>query len=373
VADILSTGLVSSLGYDTVSACAAARAGRVRPMELPFAVPDADGDPRPVVGHCAELLTEGLEGDDRLARLLAGALEDLLRRRVEAWHRDLRLGIYLALSPDEPRRTASPPAQAAPDARPRAIWSLALQSLGAKTEFPGSVASFEHASTGHSAVYALCARAQQDLAAGDLDLALVAAVDSLCSATTLRRLDEAERLKTAQNPVGLAPGEAAVALLLSEERLDGESRIGESLAGESRDAPSRIELCKVTESPAPLLGDARAHGRGLDVLLDQLGESLPPSEGGSWFVLDHNGEDDRARDWGAALQRVRDPQALVQGSRETWYPAASFGDCGAAAGGLAICMAAEAFARGYAPAPHAVLLCSSDGPERSACVITNAP
>ncbi len=78
--NIAGIGLVSALGCDAATSCAAARAGLVRSRVLDnFALRSAvDGEAEPVIGHPVSLLTRGFEGDARLMRLLQGALTDLL-------------------------------------------------------------------------------------------------------------------------------------------------------------------------------------------------------------------------------------------------------------------------------------------------------
>jgi 3-oxoacyl-[acyl-carrier-protein] synthase-1 len=56
-----------------------------------------------------------------------------------------------------------------------------------------------------------------------------------------------------------------------------------------------------------------------------------------------------------------------------WYPAASVGDLGAAAGALNVIVAANAIARGFAPGPYVICESSSDEGLRAACVIAQAP
>ena len=74
-------------------------------------------------------------------------------------------------------------------------------------------------------------------------------------------------------------------------------------------------------------------------------------------------------EWGNAVVRL-----VAQSPRFAepvlWYPAASFGDTGAASGAVALCMAIRAFERGYAPAQTATIISSADGSNRAAVRVT---
>jgi 3-oxoacyl-[acyl-carrier-protein] synthase-1 len=90
----------------------------------------------------------------------------------------------------------------------------------------------------------------------------------------------------------------------------------------------------------------------------------------TWPIVDQNGEVFRASDWGCSLVRLRAADGLAEEGVNAWYPAASFGDVGAASGAVATCIAVEAHTRRYAPLPHALILTSSDGPSRAGCVVS---
>src|SRR4051812_8067739 len=100
---ITARGMVSSLGSDVITACAAARAGLVLPAPLDFQVssPD-DGRPEAIAGHPAGEMTRGFEGFARLVRLAALGLGDLLRQAPDGPWLSARTGVYLAL-PDPHR------------------------------------------------------------------------------------------------------------------------------------------------------------------------------------------------------------------------------------------------------------------------------
>src|SRR5213594_3994493 len=101
---VASVGMVTALGCDNATSCAAARAGLVRSSVVKhYRMRSAvDGDEEPVIGHAASLLTHGFEGEARLSRLAQGALADLLARTAEFRWKDRSHRFYLSL-PDPPR------------------------------------------------------------------------------------------------------------------------------------------------------------------------------------------------------------------------------------------------------------------------------
>ncbi len=90
-----------------------------------------------------------------------------------------------------------------------------------------------------------------------------------------------------------------------------------------------------------------------------------------WLVSDHNGENYRASELGHAIVRLRADHEAFAAPLVT-YPAASFGDTGAASALLAIVTVVRAFARNHALADTALVLASSDGGLRGAAAIVRS-
>jgi len=118
--------------------------------------------------------------------------------------------------------------------------------------------------------------------------------------------------------------------------------------------------------PYPFGSDRPSSGRGLAEALHTVlrgihfKHQLP-----LWCLSDHNGDNQRAMDWGSAQVHIEAQQkTLIIG--DTVYPAAAFGDTGAASGALALCLAATAFERRYAPGAIAAVLSSGDAGDRAA-------
>jgi 3-oxoacyl-[acyl-carrier-protein] synthase-1 len=346
---VTSMGANTSLGT-AVTACAAARAGLSRRTAFDREVADAEEGFVPLIGHPIAAVS-GFEGEARLLALALPALLDLLkdvgRTPLE------RTGLFLAL-PDLATRAkmagASLPRSVGLADRLCKMIGLPVNNSATRT-FPDGPVGF-----------ALAMRAGMDwLAAGQSNTAIVGAVDSLCHDVALDALAAQDRLKGGDNSSGLQPGEGAAFLLL-ESGDDVRRRAAKPIA-------SLTAIGMGKESGGD---DDLPRGQGLrDAIMQLVAQSgtLPARE--TWFILDLNGEERRANDWGCCYPQLRlqIPDLLP---RPEWYPATSFGDTGAASAALGVQMAISGFSRAYAPGPCAVVLSSSDDGRRAAIRIERA-
>jgi hypothetical protein len=358
-------GMASSLG-GVVQACAAARAGIVRPRGLGLDALDIDEmAPAPVMGHPAPHLTDGFRGVARWMRLGAAALDDLgfyAQRLPEPeksgclWVLPSRYLHDVAHSLPEERTaatgsTAPPPFLAESDG-PR-LWDML--SRFTRLELPTSPRALlwgDH----HGFVVAL-QRAAQWLREQTVEACLVGAIDSLVEPETAGLLAELRLLKSAESPVGMMPGEAAAFCVL--ERRATALRRG-----------ARIEA--ILEPPA--ITQERIHrfsalpstGEALAEVMQRV--ATPAADEPVGQVLHNlNGDAWRAMEWGSALCRLPPESPLRNGS--PWLPAASFGDTGATSGALALCMGTRAFTRRYARTRRILVALSSYSGEKGAFVL----
>lgn len=373
---IAGIGLVSSLGLDAFTACAAARAGvRRASTSEGFAIRSAvSGAREPVIVHAVPLLTAGFEGEARLLRLLTGALEGLRRSAPALDDPGLVVSAHLAL-PDPARvlsgvglllddkvrsareaAIAASPAPPPDDERAISLLQRAAELAGwASTLRLGGV----HFGGGAAAIEALCA-ARDAVNAGRVPVSVAIAADSLLDEDTLAWLNNCGRLKCDAAPAGLQPGEAAVAIALATLALAPSFEAGAPgvfVAGSATSDEPRAFIEGKTSAGAGLsavVAGARAHAPGETV----------------WIVSDHNGEVYRANELGHAIVRLRasDPGF---GAADLWYPALSFGDAGAASPLLGVAVAARALHRNYAPGRAALVAAGSDDGRR-ACVCVRA-
>ena len=337
------TGMAArtSLG-DAVSAAAAARAGLARPAPLERTTFDEDEGDVPVTGHPVPTVT-GFQGEARLLALLGPVLEELSAPAGTTATERIALLVAVPDLDQRGRESGATPARV-----PGFVERLVART-GAKIP-----AELRHIFPGRTGVARALQAARELLAQGRVEACLVGAVDSLCDDLAVDALAAGGRLKTPDNPVGCQPGEAAVALRVET-------------AEEARRRQTRV-LARVGAlglAREPRSGDRPPVGEGLLAAFQALGDAEPAGGGGTFLVLDRNGETGRASDWGHCVVRLRQ-RGLPLSEAPTWDPAISFGDTGAASAALGAVLAMRGFARSYAPGTSAVVVSSGEDGERSA-------
>lgn len=374
---VVGCGMVSSLGHDVVTGCAAARAGIVRPSELDtYLVANEEAQGESLIAHIVPWLTHGFEGMARQLRLLEGGLADLMRQTPNRPWCDARAGFFVSMpnpgriqsgpkliEDEDERREFEQEAASLSVPSPQQVAKELIDKACTLVDWEGPGLVQFVATSGATGVIEAVAQAQKTLASGALDFAIVVALDSWLDYDTLVWLERAGRLKTPDQPVGLSPGEACAVLVLESPR-HARDRRAETLAS--------IGQTQFGEDPMNLLAGESPTGRTLAEVIDTVrpgagwGNSVRP-----WILSDHNGESYRAAEWGNALVHLVARSDVYQ-DIASWFPAASFGDTGAAAAGVAICVALRAFARGYALHDTAAIVASSDGPTK-ASILVHAP
>ena len=357
-------GMVTPLGLDAVTSCAAARAGLRRIEEIDdLYVPGGEGgDPVPLAGHRVPLVTAGFFGIGRLARLAAAGLADL-RQAVPDLDR-VRLGFILVTGSSAYQAAWLGKARANPDEDPEELDAYQARLAAADRQIDDDlldtvsrraglqVAAPVRATVRATSVGLVAAlvKAREWLDSGACDRCVVGAVDSLVDPNLLARLLDLGLLKTPARPIGMIPGEAAAFLLL--ERARAASARGAGIQ-------ALIETPLAAEGPRhPLVAgtiDARP-----DTFSAALAQTIAAVHGGRFggtLVANLNGDDHRAQVWSDALLRLRPTHEL--GGRPAWLPCLAFGDTGAASGCVSMAMLVRGWARRYAPAPEA-LVCLQD-------------
>jgi 3-oxoacyl-[acyl-carrier-protein] synthase-1 len=354
---VVAVGMSSSLG-PAATACAAFRAGivRARPSESVTTFAPGDSAPQPVFVREVLTSTFGFSGEGRLVAIAMEALEDL-RTQVPLESLGREAGVFLAL-PDFSDGSGPEALAAAAGRLGRRVLGRALEALG--VDWPEARWRFF---SGGSAGFALALEAaHQALERRDFETCLVGGVDSLVEPEHLRYLLEERRLKTADNPVGLIPGEAGALLLLRSGRNSGEpeTAFGVDL--------SSVQLGREPHSRS---SNRRPDGVVLSAVMRAALGSGPAPEGEVLFIADLNGEEVRAWEWGCALMRLKS-DGTPGGDASYWVPAVGFGDVGAAAGAVGAVLARHAFLRRYSPARRIVVVSQSDSGERSAFIVSSS-
>ncbi|TCM86473.1 beta-ketoacyl synthase N-terminal-like domain-containing protein [Rhodovulum steppense] len=324
---ILAAGMVTAVGLDAPSSCAALRARLDGFCETRFAGPGGDwliGAPVP--------LPRNWVGEKRLAHLAAGAIAELFEAVPGAAG---QAALILCLPEEE--RPGRPLRDAA---------GLAAR-IGGIVGIPPRTRTQIVAHGRPSGLVAL-RQAGRMLAEGAADHVVVAGVDSYLTAPAIAYYHGKRRLLTAENANGFLPGEAAAAVLCGRAgaglRLAGlglareKAFLYNGLDAEGLDLPLRGD--GMTEAYAQALGAAGVGLAQIDYrIADLIGEQY-------WF-----------RQTALAALRLERGRSEFQ---DLWSPAESLGNVGAAVVPLMIGMALCAARKGYAGGDPVLIEASSD-------------
>ena len=361
--------MVSSLGLDAVTGCAAARAGLVRPTSrADFMVQAGDTDEAVPLQVCAvPTISDGFTGLGRLLRLGTAALSDLQHRMTLGEGQPTGLLVNLPSGDLHTAWEQQCEEAAGRDYTIDGRYEMALRREEmANRVVPGLVrltgieVDEEHRAVvfGDQAGFAsLLLQAAGWLAAGRIRQCLVGGIGSYLDRYLLEALHGLRMLKVPSQPDGLIPGEGAAFLLvkLSDTHSD---------AGHSYPTVGAVALA--AEPQDRFSGDP-PRGRGLAQAVTAV---LDVSSIPDVLVGDLNGEASRASDWGHAFPALIGDHPALQYC-PSWYPAASFGDTGAAAGPIGACFALHLLLRSRFTG-RALLSLSTDSGTRSAVTIYTA-
>ena len=366
-------GMVTSLGLDVVSSCAAARAGLQRVVEIDdYIVNDADGEQAALVAvHRTPLISAGFFGFARLLQLGTAGLTDLLRSSDK--QEEAHVGFVLVVGGETYRSAWLNLARQEPDVADKDLDAYAgsirfaeerivARLLEALVKRVGLTTANERVTTCATAVGFAGAIQQADkwLSEGVCDRCVLGGLDSLLDPTTLEALDGLAILRTPERAVGLIPGEAACFLMVETPAMA---------------ARRGVHVQASLESPGTALGAAHPKLRhetpGRDALPDAITTTFAGladrGQSTGLAVVNLNGDPYRAFGWSAASMQVLGPMRLSE--IPVWIPALSFGDTGAATGPVSVALLARAWARGYAPSRNAVICLMDDFGERAAVYV----
>src|SRR5258705_1861788 len=323
---ITSIGMVCLVGHDVANACAAIRAGIVRPKDIEsFLLLDEETqEPVPVRGYPIHGYTEGFNIVGLWIRGALGCLQNLIeygqlpdRSDTRFWNRTAMIGVT---PPVNDARFESDDSFT-PDMIKEVYLNRLLEGFG----YPLLEENLAVVCTGHAGAIAAIKQAKTMIEQTKVDRAIVVAVDSYLDPMTLDWLIEHDRLKTSEHPAGLTPGEAGACFMV--ESLDSSERrnptigirIGEPVLGSEnnhlfRDEPNQgIALGKVIE--------------------EALRSTLVTVPFNGPVISDFNGEQWRAAELGGARDRAHNE---VMSDARFLFPSTSLGEVGAAAAACGI-------------------------------------
>ncbi len=286
-----------------------------------------------------------IDGVTRIAEMSRAALGDLLKKiaRQRDWSA-AEIPVLVGLPEERPGWSAR-----GVDRVRAALAAVAL---------PGLRVHVEVRPLGHAAALASVAEAQRLLQDDRTKIAVVGGADSYHDPETLAWLQENRQWLGEDSRSAFAPGEGAafVALMRAEDarRID------------STDGPTLLGLGTASETRL-IKSDTVCVGEGLTAAVARAVERLEP---GRELVddvhCDINGERYRAEEWGFVALRLG---GAFRDATVYKTPVQGCGDLGAATGAVNLIRCMQAWRRGYAKGPRALVWGSSEGGLRAATLL----
>ena len=320
--DIVSVGMVTAVGLDAPSACAAMRAGVDGFQETRFAAPKGQwllGAPVP--------LPRGWVGEKRMAHLAAGAVSEVFES-FEAARGQTALILCVA---EEGR-----------PGRPVSDYAALLRRVAEIVEVDPHSRS-RIIAHGRPSGHVALDHARKLLAAGEAPYVMVVGVDSYLTADSIGHYLEQRRLLTADNPNGFIPGEAAAAVLCMS-RGPGLRLMGLGLAREAAFIYNPHDL--------PLQGEGM-----ISAYRSALGESGLGMHEVGYRIADLIGEHYWFKQSTLAITRTT---RAYRDFIDLWSPAESVGPVGSAVVPMILGMAFVAAKKGYAAGDTVLVESSND-------------
>ncbi|RAZ92490.1 3-oxoacyl-ACP synthase [Mesorhizobium hawassense] len=332
--DIVSIGMVTAVGLDAPSACAAMRArldGFRQTRLLGSAGEWQTGAPI--------ALPRNWIGDRRMAHMAAGAVCEAFEGVPEA--RGQTALILCLPEEDRPGRVVRDNSGLL-----RSIAQIAEIELHPSSRIiahgrPSGIVALDHA--------------RRLLASGDLPFVMIAGVDSYLTSQTVAHYLSQNRILTPQNPNGFLPGEAAAAVICTQRRQTGMRLFGLGLSRENASIYNAEDL--------PLRGDGmtaayRSAFEETGIEMNRLGYRIADLVGEQyWFKQ-------------SSLASLR----LLRGRHEfqdIWSPGESLGNVGAAVVPLMLGMAFTAARKGYAAGNPVLIEASNDAGACGAAIVAS--
>lgn len=331
---IVSTGLVTAVGLNAPSACAAIRAKVTNPLETRFM--DSGGE---WIMGCSVQLDRPWRGGKKLATMGAMAIAECLADVPKSDWASIPLWLCVA----EKSRPG----------RAEGLDDQLFLDIGQELDARFSATASAIVPQGRASVVTALYQARQLIYEQGIPRVLIAGIDSLLTWPTLSAYDQAERLLNSRNSNGFIPGEAAGAILVSKPT--GHDEIACTGIGFGMEQAT-------VESEEPL----RAEGlvQAVQAALSEAGCGLHELD---FRITDHSGEQYYFKEAALAVGRVMRQR---KDEFDIWHAAECTGETGAATGLIALAVANASCRKAYAPGPGILFHAGNDSGERAAAVLT---
>ncbi len=326
---ILKTGLMTAVGADAPSSCAAFRSKLTNPTPTHFM--DSTGEW--IVAH--QVAFEEHEGDlQKLARMGAIVIDEAMSEIPRNEWPEVPVLLCVA-EKQRPGRL---------EGLDDRLFDGIQEILDVRFAKPSAVVAH-----GRVGVAVAMARAREILQTGSARRVLILGVDSLLLWKTLMQYDRVDRLLRQDNSNGFIPGEGAGALLVGEPA--GQAALLCTGVGFGREAAH-------IESEDPL----RAEGLSI-AIRGALAEAGLAMHDFDYRITDLSGEQYYFKEASLALSRT-----LRRRKEEfdLWHPAECTGEAGALAGAAIIALADSACRNSYGKGPNVIVHLSNDAGHRAA-------
>lgn len=336
-------GTRTPLGFNAAATAAAVRGGVSAVGVHPFFI---DKVGRPISMACDAGLAVGLAaGRDithRMKTMLLAAIDEAFWNARLNW-KGISIPCWIGFP--EPR----------PGLLPDAVLSV---SSSVATELGIGHQQIFLLQKGHNSGLMAMQNAATQISSGEMDICLVAGVDSYHSRMTLDWLDALGVLSSSKNRNGFAPGEAASACLLASRLAVNRYRLP---------VLASITAAATGTEPHPIRGEEVCIGEGLSAVLKDIITSLRRRHQViTATYCDLNGERYRNEEFVYTLLRTQ--EGFID-AHDYECPADCWGDVGAASGLLFASLAIASKQRGYAKGLFPVLWAGSESGHRTAVLL----
>jgi 3-oxoacyl-[acyl-carrier-protein] synthase-1 len=333
---ITSYGLVTGVGLDAPSSCAAIRCAIDNFQETRFI--DSGGE---WIMGCEVPLEEPWRGKTKLIKMLSRALTECVDQDEAVQPEQTPLLLCLA-EPERVGRVIDDDHQ---------FFHDLCDALRCEFHPKSRIISQGHVGFGTALL-----RARELIQEEKVPQMLVAGVDGFLVGPTLAAFEEQERLLTSKNSNGFIPGEAASAVLVRGARKN--DKPGLVCAG----IGFGVEKATIA-SEEPLRADGLVHA--FKAALNEAGCDMGDLD---FRITDISGEQYHFKEASLALSRtLRKPKEEF----DIWHPADCVGEVGAAMGGVMTAVIDAACRKGYSKGNHILFHLGNDDGKRIAIVFRN--